>query len=139
VSATAPTLVVGYDGSPAARDALAYAVRRTGRRGRIVLVYGYGSSDPRTLLEDGEEVGRGILDGALLDGNDALADVTYITELRPSPPALAIVEAARIHDADEIVVGSRSFGRLRGALGSVSHELVHLADRPLVVVPANGR
>jgi nucleotide-binding universal stress UspA family protein len=42
---------------------------------------------------------------------------------------------AHAHDADEIVVGARGLGRFRGALGSVSHDLLHEADLPLVVIP----
>jgi nucleotide-binding universal stress UspA family protein len=134
-SPSAPTIVVGYDGSQASRAAVGYAARRAGPEGTLVLVYGYGSSDPRSAFADREEHARGVLEGVLLEGNDELADVTYATELSGEPPAEAIVTAARAHDADEIVVGSRSFGRVRGALGSVSHDLVHLADRPLVVIP----
>ena len=39
-------------------------------------------------------------------------------------------------DADEIVVGARGRGRIRALLGSVSHELLHIADRPVLVIPA---
>jgi len=46
-----------------------------------------------------------------------------------------IEQAARFHQADEIVVGARGLGRLRALLGSVSHELLHIADRPVVVIP----
>jgi nucleotide-binding universal stress UspA family protein len=41
-----------------------------------------------------------------------------------------------VRDADEIVVGARGLGRVRALLGSVSHELLHIADRPVVVIPA---
>ena len=58
------------------------------------------------------------------------------TELLAGPPAEAIVRVAAARDADEIVVGSRGFGAARAALGSVSHKLLHLADRPVVVIPA---
>lgn len=34
-----------------------------------------------------------------------------------------------------LIVGSRGLGRFRGAFGSVSHALLHEADRPVVVVP----
>ena len=40
-----------------------------------------------------------------------------------------------VRDVDEIVVGSRGLGRFRGSFGSVSHALLHEADRPVVVVP----
>ena len=48
-----------------------------------------------------------------------------------------IVAAADARDADEIVIGSRGFGRLRGVLGSVSHAVLHEADRPVVAIPAD--
>ena len=43
---------------------------------------------------------------------------------------------ARVRGADEIVVGARGLGRVRALLGSVSHELLHVADRPVVVIPS---
>ena len=39
-----------------------------------------------------------------------------------------------MREADEIVVGSRGLGRIRGALGSVSQELLREAARPVLVV-----
>jgi nucleotide-binding universal stress UspA family protein len=39
-----------------------------------------------------------------------------------------------VRDADEIVVGSRGLGRIRGALGSVSQELLREAARPVLVI-----
>jgi nucleotide-binding universal stress UspA family protein len=42
---------------------------------------------------------------------------------------------ATAHRADEIIVGSRGFGRARALLGSVAHELIHLADCPVTVIP----
>jgi nucleotide-binding universal stress UspA family protein len=60
----------------------------------------------------------------------------YETELIGGPPAEAIANVARVRDADEIVVGARGLGRVRALLGSVSHELLHIADRPVLVIPA---
>jgi nucleotide-binding universal stress UspA family protein len=59
------------------------------------------------------------------------------TSLLDGPPARAIVAAADERDADEIVIGSRGFGRIRGVLGSVSHAVLHETDRPVVVIPAD--
>ena len=42
---------------------------------------------------------------------------------------------AAAREADEIVVGSRGFGRARALLGSASHELIHLASCPVTVIP----
>jgi len=58
------------------------------------------------------------------------------TETRNGDPAEVIMTAAQEFVADVIVVGKRGQGRLAGLLlGSVSQELVTLADRPVVVVP----
>jgi nucleotide-binding universal stress UspA family protein len=62
--------------------------------------------------------------------------VEYETELIGGPAAEAIIDVARARHADEIVVGARGLGRVRALLGSVSHELLHIADRPVVVIPA---
>ena len=50
------------------------------------------------------------------------------------PPAEVLIRAAAVREADEIVVGSRGLGRIRGALGSVSQELLREAARPVLVV-----
>jgi nucleotide-binding universal stress UspA family protein len=60
--------------------------------------------------------------------------VTYDTELLEGSPAEAVLEIARNRDVDLIVVGSRGLGAVKGALlGSVSSEIVHHADRPVLV------
>jgi len=49
--------------------------------------------------------------------------------------AREIVEDAREHDADVIIMGSRGRGDLAGlVLGSTAHKVIHLADRPVLVV-----
>jgi nucleotide-binding universal stress UspA family protein len=56
------------------------------------------------------------------------------TELLEGTPAKAILELARSRDVDLIVVGSRGLGAVKGALlSSVSSEIVHHADRPVLV------
>ena len=60
--------------------------------------------------------------------------VEYETELLEGSPAKAILELARSRDVDLIVVGSRGLGAVKAALlGSVSSEIVHHADRPVLV------
>jgi nucleotide-binding universal stress UspA family protein len=51
------------------------------------------------------------------------------------PASAALAEVARRHHVGEIVVGSRGMGRVRAAMSSVSHRLLRIADRPVVVVP----
>jgi nucleotide-binding universal stress UspA family protein len=49
--------------------------------------------------------------------------------------AKIIVDAARDHGAGVIVLGSRGRGDLSALLlGSVAHKVIHLADRPVLVV-----
>jgi nucleotide-binding universal stress UspA family protein len=49
--------------------------------------------------------------------------------------AREIVEGAKGHDVDAIVMGSRGHGDLAGlVLGSTAHKVIHLADRPVLVV-----
>jgi nucleotide-binding universal stress UspA family protein len=50
-------------------------------------------------------------------------------------PAREIIEDAKAHDVDVIVMGSRGRGDLAGlVLGSTAHKVIHLADRPVLVV-----
>src|SRR5215813_13033663 len=58
----------------------------------------------------------------------ALADLHRI-------PDATIVSDAQEHGADVIVMGSRGRGDLAGlVLGSTAHKVMHLADRPVLVV-----
>jgi nucleotide-binding universal stress UspA family protein len=46
-----------------------------------------------------------------------------------------IVDDAQEHDVSVIVMGSRGRGDLAGlVLGSTAHKVIHLADRPVLVV-----
>ena len=49
--------------------------------------------------------------------------------------AADIVQDAKEHDVDIIVMGSRGLTDLAGlVLGSTAHKVIHLADRPVLVV-----
>jgi nucleotide-binding universal stress UspA family protein len=46
-----------------------------------------------------------------------------------------IIDDAKEHDVDVIIMGSRGRGDLAGLLlGSTAHKVIHLADRPVLVV-----
>jgi nucleotide-binding universal stress UspA family protein len=134
------TVVVGYDGSEPARAALDYAARRAGSGGRVVAVHAFnpapdwlGTPYYDRALAAHQSEGRELLRS--LEEQSEL-DVELTTSLLEGPPARAIIAAADARDADEIVVGSRGFGPVRGVLGSVSHAVLHGADRAVVVIPA---
>lgn len=66
------------------------------------------------------------------------AGITAHAEVRDTVfghAAREIVETAARHDAGVIVMGSRGRGDLSGlVLGSTAHKVIHLADRPVLVV-----
>jgi nucleotide-binding universal stress UspA family protein len=129
--------VVGYDGSSTARAALDYAIAHA--RGPITVVTAYDA--PSSFLGD-PYYGRALRASQaraqeLLDelaAGDGLPEDAEL-ELLEGPPAEAIAGAAAARNAAEIVVGTRGLGRFRGSFGSVSHALLHEADRPVVIVP----
>jgi nucleotide-binding universal stress UspA family protein len=133
------TVVVGYDGSDASRVALRYAALRSCEGGLVVAVHSFqpvsdwlGAPHYQRALQAHQDHGRQLLQ-ALQDEPALGADLE--TSLLEGPPAKAIVAAADAREADEIVVGSRGFGPVRGALGSVSHAILHETDRVVVVIP----
>ena len=63
-----------------------------------------------------------------------LRGIKWEAELIAGPPAGSIADVASVRHADEIIVGTRGFGRVRALLGSVAHELIHLAPCPVTVI-----
>ncbi len=64
------------------------------------------------------------------------AGVPYRTVERDGRPATVIREVADEEEADLVVVGRRGRGRVAELLlGSVSHELSHTCQRPLLLIP----
>jgi hypothetical protein len=133
------SIVVGYDGSQAARAALAYAVSRVGD-GKLVVVHVYA---PSTAIHNGQKLfgERRIYHQALLaelaDATGSRLDgINYEIEPVRGSPAAALADVARSCNADEIVVGSPAL-RNASAVDSVSYQLLEIADRPVVVVPGS--
>ena len=135
-------IVVGYDGSPASRAAIARAVQQAGEDSRIYIVHAYslpadwlGMPNYQQLLDI--ELGRAqaMIDRIEHESGADLQGVAWEAELIGGPAAHAIADTARVREADEIIVGTRGFGRARALLGSVAHELIHLADCPITVIP----
>jgi nucleotide-binding universal stress UspA family protein len=139
-----PKIVVGYDGSPASRAAVSWAVQRAGRSGRLVLVNAgrrHGGLLDRPSFEvwvrDRRAFGHALIDELFLE-RDELARDGIDVEVVDDFPAPVLLAAARKHDADEIVIGTRHPRRFAALHGSVARELLDEADRPVVLVPAYG-
>ncbi len=131
-----PVIVVGYDATPEARAALAFAVRRARPHGTVVAVHavaparGYlGSPYYDRSVERAHLDGRRVLDPVPTAGVE--------TALLEGRPAEVLARIAEQRDASEIVVGSAKPGRTRALIGSgVVRTLLATASRPVVVVPA---
>ena len=135
------TVVVGYDGSPEARAALAHAAMQVDGNGKLYVVCAVapapdllGTPHYQRFIDAAHERGRELLDEAVAQ---MPAGVDFETELVEGQAADAIVRVADVREADEIVVGSRGLSRTRAVLGSVSHDVIHLADRPVLVIPTS--
>ncbi|MGY1694217.1 universal stress protein [Geodermatophilus sp. SYSU D00814] len=137
------SIVLGYDESPGSQPALATAISLAARfEEPLVLVYGV--EPPGGMGEEFQahqraltEIGRTAVAHAVEEAR--AAGVATVVEVLSQKPAQALVEAAHRHDGRFIVVGTRGESPLRGAfLGSVSHKLLHLSDRPVLCVPVRG-
>jgi nucleotide-binding universal stress UspA family protein len=135
------SVVLGYDESPGAREALRVALDVATRYAEpLVIVYatappGAVGEEFRSHREALEEIGRTALDHALEAARDR--GVEAAVELVASRPADALLAVADRHDATVIVVGTYGETPLRGALlGSTPHKLLHLTRRPVLCVPA---
>jgi nucleotide-binding universal stress UspA family protein len=137
-----PCMVVGYDGSESARAAVEHAVHAAEPDGVVVVVYAFGpppdwlgTPNYQSVLDDHRGRGQAVLDELEARAAEVFGDVAHELDLLGESPADAILNAAAARDADAVVVGSRGFGFVAGALGSVSHELLHRSDRPVTVIP----
>jgi nucleotide-binding universal stress UspA family protein len=70
---------------------------------------------------------------AEVEKNDAPAEGVVIRTVHGTV-AQALVDSAREHGTDAIVMGSRGLTDIAGmVLGSVSHKVIHLSDKPVVI------
>jgi len=82
--------------------------------------------------EEAREPVRAGVDALTQAGIDAHGEVR---ETIFGHAAREIVKDAQEHDASLIIMGSRGRGDLTGAiLGSTAHKVIHLTDRPVMVV-----
>ena len=124
-TALARTVVLGYDGSEAARSAAFQAARAVGSRGCIVVVTAVPSADANELAQEGAPVGdpeQLVREAKALLRQDEHAVTTRLAE---GDPVEALVAAAYETGADLIVVGVRDRGDLVCTpLGPVAERLV---------------
>ncbi|MFG1699681.1 universal stress protein [Nonomuraea sp. NPDC049309] len=136
-------IIVGVDGSDAARAAVEWAADDAFRRGSALRLvhaadtswYLVGARPDATLSERVLREGRRVLDEAEALVRERRPSVEVVTrEVEGRPPAV-LREQAEEDAAEALVVGGRGLGGFTGALlGSVSASLAGQVRCPLVVV-----
>jgi nucleotide-binding universal stress UspA family protein len=135
-----PRVIVGVDGSPAAYEAVRFAVREAALRGAdLVAVMSvelpdYRWIDPYAVREHPDagylEQAEAKLRAILAAVGTAGVQVDAVVSIEPAPAALV----ARSAGAELLVVGSRGRGFRGMVLGSVSMQCVLHAHCPVTVV-----
>lgn len=132
-------MVVGYDGSECAKEALRVAVGIARCSG--VGVMAVFASEPPAALAGSDDQRRALLErgGELVEEAESLVggSVPFHGRVVDEKPAPGLNMVADEVSATMIVVGTYSEGPLAAALvGSTPHKLLHLSQRPVLVVPA---
>jgi len=128
-------ILVAFDGSPAAREALEHAVARARAErselhvvnvqevlvDNVAMYQAYRQHGERILAEAAEQL--------------APHGVRFTTQIAFGSPARSIVRAARDEGSDHIVVGTANRSGMAGLFtSSVSREVVRLAEVPVTVI-----
>jgi nucleotide-binding universal stress UspA family protein len=134
-------IVVGYDGSGPSNAALTKALELAGGLSvPVVLVYGYHAGKlggevtdyAAALHELGE---KATADGVAHAREAGGAEPEVVIE--SGDPADVLNDVACRRSAAMVVIGTRNEHPVRGLLlGSVAHKLIHIADVPVLIVPA---
>jgi nucleotide-binding universal stress UspA family protein len=140
VTAVPREIVIGYDDSDNARDALEVAQQLANRETHITVVHAYrvpAEVKSYRFFEDLLGAFEGAAGEVLGAARARVREGPYEVEFRAvqGPAAEAILAVGLEREADLIVVGTRGRGRLRAALGSVTLKILHDASCPVLVVP----
>jgi nucleotide-binding universal stress UspA family protein len=134
-------IVVGYDGSDCGNAALDAAVELAkSLDDSVVVVFGYAppglwGGEIADHEEAIEEFGGKMMGEA--KRRAAEGGISAEIEMVPKRGTEALVDVAEARDARMIVVGSYGDPPLKGViLGSTPNKLLHLSERPVLVVPA---
>lgn len=132
-------IVVGVDGSPSSKRALAWAVHQAELDGSVIdavcawqypISYGWVVTDEDTRIG---ALAAETLDKVIAEVRRDSGRVSIRPHVVAQNPARALIDAAE--GADLLVIGSRGHGGFTGALlGSVGQHCVHHAPCPVLVI-----
>jgi nucleotide-binding universal stress UspA family protein len=134
-------IVVGYDGSACGEAALTAALALAPALGdEVTVVFGYAppgiwGGEIAEHEQAIEELGEKVMGRAREQA--AAAGTEIHQELVAKRAVDALLDVAQERDARMIVVGTFGEPPLKGIiLGATTNRLLHLTDRPVLVVPA---
>ena len=133
-------ILVAIDSSEPSQRAVEFAAGLAKDHGsEIIVLHAVPRVVSRSGTSDLEEPGvaRDLVDETIRDlkdrGRNARGEIVRVLE---GHMARGIVEVATAADADVIIMGTRGLSDFGGLfLGSVTHRVLHLAEKPVIVVP----
>ncbi|GIV80185.1 universal stress protein [Litorilinea aerophila] len=138
------TILMAVDGSPAVERLLVYTEHMARRSdAQVVVVHAYEVPEVYDWTESYAQLEahfEQVANEVAADAVEALekAGIHAVADVRRGPAAPAILEAARVHQADLIIMGSRALARSNVAealLGSVSAAVLRNTYCPTLIVP----
>jgi nucleotide-binding universal stress UspA family protein len=143
-----PQLLIAYDGSEQAAEAIAFAARTFGHARATVLfawepgllgavAVGAPTAIPDEEIEHEEQVAQRVAEAGAEKARAAGLEAEAEAVESASAVWRTIVDAADRHHPDVIVMGTRGLSGVRAlVLGSVSHGVAQHATQPVLIVPS---
>ncbi len=132
-------LVLGYDRTDSARRAAIWAAEQLRPQGKLVIVHAsrplHAPSSAVSTAAERQQLGRALIDELLLENAESFAELEIEADVSDNDPVGALIEAARRHGAQGIVVGHERHSALHRALGTVTSDLLSRSPVPVVSVP----
>jgi len=135
-------LVAGYDRTDSARLAATWAAQQLRPNGKLVIVHAcrplHAPPSALSTAQERRELGRALIDELLLEETGPLLDIEVEADISDHDPVTALIDAARRHGAQGIVVGHDRHSPLHRALGTVTSALLSSSPVPVITVPLTG-
>ncbi|MDR3371184.1 universal stress protein [Rhodoferax sp.] len=140
-------ILLPIDGSPAALEAVMFAIRLAGDGLNTTVVLAnvqehaslyelMVAHDPQVIEQVSAAAGANTLKPAQTLLQDA--GIAFESEIAIGDPARTLVDILENYGCDLVVMGARGTSTLRSALmGSVSNELLHAAGVPVMIVKSS--